>query len=175
MQTVYLLIAFIALGIIIALLNKYTRPSKKKAPASTSAARKKEASTSSKKINSEEDFSGLTLAEKQAKAEEAVQEYIRPEGCCGSYDVCENEVLLASHTEIVYFDDEELDAFKKKDPTTYTEEEIAQFEEVFFTLREDELIEWLKSLQLRHIALPPSIQDQALMIISERRKQAAKA
>jgi hypothetical protein len=44
---------------------------------------------------------------------------------------------------------------------------------VFFTLRENELVDWLKSLQLRHVPLPPAIKEQALMIIAERRKEPA--
>ena len=74
---------------------------------------------------------------------------------------------------IIYFADEELDEFKDRDAESYTSEEIEMFEEVFFTLRENELVDWLKSLQLRHVPLPPAIKEQALMIIAERRKEPA--
>ena len=101
--------------------------------------------------------------------EKANEEYERPDGCCGAHEVCENESLLATNAKIIYFDDEELDAFKDRDPQSYTDEEISQFDEVFMTLRENELVDWLKSLQLRHVPLPECIKEQALMIISERR------
>ena len=109
--------------------------------------------------------------EEAPKAEE--EEYERPDGCCGAHEVCENESLLATNAKIVYFDDEELDAFKDREPESYTDEEIAQFDEVFMTLRENELVDWLKSLQLRHVPLPECIKEQALMIISERRNNPA--
>ena len=149
MRGIILLIAFIVFGIVIFLLNKFARPKKavdqEEAPAENPAVKVEEA----------------------PKAEE--EEYERPDGCCGAHEVCENESLLATNAKIVYFDDEELDAFKDREPESYTDEEIAQFDEVFMTLRENELVDWLKSLQLRHVPLPECIKEQALMIISERR------
>lgn len=150
MRGIILLIAFIVFGIVIFLLNKFARPKK--------AA--KEETPSAPVAPKAEDTKAETATE---------EEYERPDGCCGAHEVCENESLLATNAKIVYFDDEELDAFKDRDPESYTDEEIAQFDEVFMTLRENELVEWLKSLQLRHVPLPECIKEQALMIISERR------
>ena len=141
------------MGVVIALLNRYARPKKQENP-TPEPAQKLESSL-------------------PAAAPESDKEYERPDGCCGAHEVCENESLLASHTKIIYFADEELDDFKDRDPESYTSQEIEQFEEVFFTLRENELVEWLKSLQLRHVPLPPVIKEQALMIIAERRKEPA--
>ena len=145
MRGIILLIIFILLGVTIYLLNKYTRSPKK-----TEKTVQSDSATSENK-------------------EQANEEYERPEGCCGAHEVCENESLLATNAKIIYFDDEELDAFKDRDPQSYTDEEILQFDEVFITLRENELVDWLKSLQLRHVPLPECIKEQALMIISERR------
>ena len=150
MRGIILLITFIVFGIVIFLLNKFARPKK---------AAKEEAPSAP-----------ITPKAEDTKAETATEEeYERPEGCCGAHEVCENESLLATNAKIVYFDDEELDAFKDREPESYTDEEIAQFDEVFMTLRENELVDWLKSLQLRHVPLPECIKEQALMIISERR------
>ena len=154
MRGFILLIAFIALGIAIFLLNKYTRPKKEK---------KQEEKASS----------AQTEETAQTETQSKEEEYERPDGCCGAHEVCENESLLATNAKIIYFEDEELDAFKDRDPETYTDEEISQFDEVFMTLRENELVDWLKSLQLRHIPLPECIKEQALMIISERRNNPA--
>ena len=33
------------------------------------------------------------------------------DGCCGEHLVCERETLLQTNAEIIYYDDEELDAF----------------------------------------------------------------
>ena len=148
MRGIILLVAFIVFGIVIFLLNKFARPKK--------AVKQEEAPVAPKA----EDTKAETATE---------EEYERPEGCCGAHEVCENESLLATNAKIIYFDDEELDAFKDRDPQSYTDEEISQFDEVFMTLRENELVDWLKSLQLRHVPLPECIKEQALMIISERR------
>lgn len=154
MRGIILLIAFILFGIIIFLLNKFARPKK--------AAKQEETAPTE------------TAAEKVEEAPKAEgEEYERPDGCCGAHEVCENESLLATNAKIIYFDDEELDAFKDREPESYTDEEIAQFDEVFMTLRENELVDWLKSLQLRHVPLPECIKEQALMIISERRNNPA--
>ena len=152
MRGLILLIAFISLGITIFLLNKYTRP---------------------KKAKKEEEKVSDVKAEETTPEEPKEEEYERPDGCCGAHEVCENESLLATNAKIIYFEDEELDAFKDRDPESYTDEEISQFDEVFMTLRENELVDWLKSLQLRHVPLPECIKEQALMIISERRNNPA--
>ena len=48
--------------------------------------------------------------------------------------------------------------------------------DVFYTLREQDVAGWLRSLQLRDIALPDELRDEALLIVSERRAaQAEKA
>jgi hypothetical protein len=93
----------------------------------------------------------------------------RPEGCCGEHLVCERETLLQTNAEIVYYDDEELDALADTDPKDYTEAQYAQLREVFETLQEADVPGWCRSLQLRRIALPDDIKDEALMIVRERR------
>jgi hypothetical protein len=160
MKQIILLIAFLLLGVVIALLNKYTR-------------RKKQEKSDFGSGTESTDSPNHRITESPSSDEASDEDYERPEGCCGAHEVCENESLLASNTKIIYFADEELDAFKDRDAESYSSEEIEQFEEVFFTLRENELVDWLKSLQLRHVPLPPSIKEQALMIIAERRKEPA--
>ena len=150
MRGIILLVAFIVFGIVIFLLNKFARPKK---------AVKQEEAPKAEKAKAEDTKADTTTEE----------EYERPDGCCGAHEVCENESLLATNAKIIYFDDEELDAFKDREPESYTDEEIALFDEVFMTLRENELVDWLKSLQLRHVPLPECIKEQTLMIISERR------
>lgn len=164
MKQIILLIAFILLGVLIALLNKYTRPKKQE---------KSDLGPSTGSGTESTDSPNHRITESPSSDASSDEEYQRPDGCCGAHEVCENESLLAANTKIIYFADEELDDFKDRDPESYTTEEIEQFEEVFFTLRENELVDWLKSLQLRHVPLPPSIKEQALMIIAERRKEPA--
>jgi hypothetical protein len=152
MRGIILLVAFIVFGIVIFLLNKFARP---------------------KKAVKEEVPAAPKVEDTKTETATTEEEYERPDGCCGAHEVCENESLLATNAKIIYFDDEELDVFKDREPESYTDEEIAQFDEVFMTLRENELVDWLKSLQLRHVPLPECIKEQALMIISERRNNPA--
>ncbi len=89
--------------------------------------------------------------------------------CCGQHAVCEKESLLSTKVKPDYYDDEELDAFAQRDPQSYTEEEISQFQDVLYTMKEFDVAGWLKSLQLRQIELPDVVKEEALMIVSERR------
>ena len=107
--------------------------------------------------------------------EPVVEEPERPEGCCGQHAVCEKESLLAFiDNEVVYYEDEELDAYIGKLPEDYTDEQIEQFRDVFYTLRQDEVAGWARSLNLRGILLPAIIQEELLMALSEQRANAQK-
>lgn len=95
-----------------------------------------------------------------------------PDGeCCGQHAVCERDLLLNQKPEIIYYDDEELDALSGISPDEYTEEQYHALEEVFYTLQEKDVAGWLKSLQLRNIILPNELRDEALLIVSERRRK----
>lgn len=96
-----------------------------------------------------------------------------PADCCGAHLVCEKDTLLNSSTEIIYYNDEELDQYKGRESNTYDENEISQFSEVLFTLKENEVAGWLRSLQLREIELPQQLRDEALMIVREQRNKTA--
>lgn len=92
------------------------------------------------------------------------------EECCGQHIICEKDSLLAAISKkIEYYDDEELDIFKQKKPDTYNEQETEQFREILYSLKETDVAGWLRSLQLRDIALPESLKEEALMIVRERR------
>jgi len=90
--------------------------------------------------------------------------------CCGAHAVCERDRLLTMQQEVVYFDDEELDVLAGKNSEDYTSEELKMIEDVFYTLRESDVAGWLCSLQLRNIKLPQYLKDEALLIVSERRR-----
>ena len=89
--------------------------------------------------------------------------------CCGTHLVCERDTIQQMQTEIIYYDDEELDVLADRDPKTYTEQEITQLEEVFRSLREEDIRGWVKSLQLRRIALTDELKEEALLILREMR------
>lgn len=90
--------------------------------------------------------------------------------CCGQHLVCERETLLQTGTEIIYYDDEELDALAGKDAADYTAEQVRMIREVFDTLKESDVPGWVRSLQMRNIQLPMDVREEALFIVVERRK-----
>lgn len=52
-----------------------------------------------------------------AEAAPAVEE----EGCCGMHITCEKDSLATLSTEIIYYDDEELDAYRGFAPDGYSD------------------------------------------------------
>lgn len=88
--------------------------------------------------------------------------------CCGQHEVCERDKLRAAFlAKPEYFDDEELDRFAGRHPDNYTQEEEDEFREVLYTTLEQEVGDWMRSLQLRGINLPTTLRDEALLIVSE--------
>ena len=92
-----------------------------------------------------------------------------PDQCCGRHLVCEKLNLSPQDTEIEYFDDEELDAFKGRDPDSYSETETDIFRDVLLTLPVGEVAAWARSIQLRGIALPSPVRDELLLIVADER------
>ena len=52
---------------------------------------------------------------------------------------------------------------------TYTEEEINEFREIMYTMKEEEVAGWCRSLQLRGIEIPDELKDELFLIVGERR------
>ena len=95
------------------------------------------------------------------------------DACCGRHLVCERESLLTTKPEIIYYDDEELDRLAGLSPADYSEEDINELNDVFSSLQSADVAGWLRSLQMRNIALPDELKDEALMIVAERRAKGA--
>lgn len=90
------------------------------------------------------------------------------EQCCGMHITCEKDSLLATvSSEIVYYDDEELDAYRGRTSSQYSDEEIEQFRNVLLTLLPQDIAGWARSIQLRQITMPDIIRDELLMIMGE--------
>ena len=93
-----------------------------------------------------------------------------PQECCGQHEVCEKESLLAAVSkDIEYYNDEELDRFRGKDSSSYTETETDEFRDILYTMRDDEVAGWVRSLQLRGVPLPDALKDEVFLIVGERR------
>lgn len=47
--------------------------------------------------------------------------------------------------------------------------ETDEFRDVLYTMRDDEVAGWVRSLQLRGVPLPDALKDEVFLIIGERR------
>lgn len=91
--------------------------------------------------------------------------------CCGQHETCEKESLLAAVSkQIEYYNDEELDRFRGRGSDAYSADEIEEFREILYTMREEEVAGWVRSLQLRAVALPDEVKDEVFLIVGERRQ-----
>ena len=85
--------------------------------------------------------------------------------CCGTHEVCPSEMMLKHINEpMVYYDDEELDAFKGRSSSDYTDEELEQWRDVLYTLKHDELLPWERSIKKRGIIIPEIIKEELIDI-----------
>lgn len=109
-------------------------------------------------------FEGKRKDRASAPAEPAT---IPDADCCGAHEVCDKETLLSADDEIVYYQDEDLDHYQGRSAQSYSSAEIEDFREILYTMRDDEVAGWLRSLQLRNINPPIVIRDEALMIVTE--------
>lgn len=97
-------------------------------------------------------------------------EELPEEECCGEHATCEKDSLLSAVSkEIEYYDDEELDTWKHVPSDQYDPAAVEEFRNVFYTLNEEEVAGWVRSLQLREIELPDDLKDEVLLVVGERR------
>ena len=105
----------------------------------------------------------------EARREAEIKKVLDME-CCGQHEVCEKESLLAALSkDVEYYDDEELDRFRGRSGEDYSDEEADEFREILYSMRSDEVAGWVRSLQLRAVALPDTVKDEVFLIVGERR------
>lgn len=108
---------------------------------------------------------------KEQQPQSAPQTPEEEEECCGMHITCEKDSLLSAVSpDIVYYDDEELDAYRGMAPSQYTAEQIEQFRDILLTLLPQDIAGWARSIQLRGIELPYEVKDELLMIVAEERR-----
>lgn len=91
-------------------------------------------------------------------------------GCCGAHEICDKDSLIAAFAEPAeYFEDEELDKYRQRESDRYNEQEADEFREVFYSVLDEEKPRWIRSLQMREIALPDQLKDEVLMIVNDLR------
>ena len=114
---------------------------------------------------------GLLTFFKRKTSDEMVEVAEVDDACCGAHEVCERDSLFNNSVEIEYFDDEELDVLSYVSPIDFTPEQLELLEHVFYTLNEKDVAAWLRSIQARNIQLPIDLREEALLIVSERRRK----
>ena len=93
------------------------------------------------------------------------------EGCCGMHITCEKDSLASLSTEVIYYDDEELDAYRGTAADAYTDAQIEEFRDVLLTLLPDDIAGWARSMRLRGIEMPACVKDELLLLVSEERER----
>ena len=89
---------------------------------------------------------------------------------CALHSICPSEQLLAGECrqqQVIYYDDEELDAFIGRDENGYTPDEEEQWRDVLYTLRPADLLGWGQSIKHRGLVMPASIRDEFLQLAGE--------
>lgn len=89
---------------------------------------------------------------------------VPPKDCCGAHAVCEKGLKKAD-THIDYFDDEELDSYRGVPADEYNDAQIDLFRDVLYTLRPEEIEDWLISLEKREINLPEILKPEAMEML----------
>ena len=87
-------------------------------------------------------------------------------GCCGLHADCEKGLRIL-RDESLYYNDEELDAYKGISAENYTDAQRAEIREVFETLMPQEVGDWVCAMYARGIELPADIREEAMLMLGE--------
>ena len=125
-----------------------------------------------RKKNGEDALPSQQAAAPESSSSVGVEEEVTVEDdgeeCCGEHEVCEKgKIKRALRTDIEYFDDEELDRYRGTAPDEYDDEAVEEFREVLYTMHPSEIEDWLKSLELREVALPDALKDELFMLLRQ--------
>ena len=88
---------------------------------------------------------------------------------CALRPICPTEQLLTGECrqEIIYYDDEELDAFAGRAGDGYTADEEELWRDVLYTLRPEDLLGWGQSVKRRGLVMPDAIHAEFLQLAGE--------
>lgn len=88
--------------------------------------------------------------------------------CTGDDSKCEQECMMEAATKpIEYYDDEHLDKYQGRASDSYDDDEIEEFSEVLFTLKQNDVAGWNRSLILRNINIPNQLKDDLVALLSD--------
>ena len=95
----------------------------------------------------------FTFIHKRRHSEDPETIVAPPADCCGAHAICEKGLK------------KELDVYRQIAPEAYTDEQIEVFRDILYTLRPEEVEEWLISLEKREINLPLILRQEAIELI----------
>ena len=98
-------------------------------------------------------------------------------GCCGMHETCEKNTPepLPRNDRPEYFDDEELDRYRDRQSSDYSEKEADEFREIFYSILDGEKSSWIKSLGVRRVAIPDQLKREMSEVITNLQKQKMQA
>ncbi|RKE02277.1 phospholipase [Marinifilum flexuosum] len=108
---------------------------------------------------------GQKLRARKGEIEEEPEVAEPMEECCGAHEICETDILNKMSEEIIYYEDEELDVYKNFEENDYNDDQIDEFREVLYSLKEKEIAGWMRSLELRKIELPSAIKSEVVFML----------
>ena len=108
----------------------------------------------------------------QGNNAEQTEQHPQPEvpagECCGKHVVCEKQKLAEARMRSAqYFDDEELDRFRGRSSNGYNDSEVEEFRYIMYTMRQNEVREWMECLQARQIELPDELKEECYSMMNE--------
>lgn len=106
------------------------------------------------------------------RAEQGQKKHASGESCIESCGLdkhsCIKKCLTRNKkTDITYYEDEELDAFRQRKADSYNEDEIESFRYVLTTMQRSDIAGWMCSLQQRGIELPVCLKEEVRILLSE--------
>jgi len=90
---------------------------------------------------------------------------------CFDCVVCQEDHCDEERPEIIYFDDEELDVYRGRTADSYSENEEEEFAYVLHTMRQEEAMDWYRSLRMRGITPPESVRRELLAILRNKNEK----
>ena len=109
----------------------------------------------------ETEENGADGASRQGCADEA----------CGLRSICPSEQILAGECtqQVIYYEDEELDAFAGRQEGDYTPEEEEQWRDILYTLQPADLLPWGQSIKHRGLVMPAAVREEFMHLAAEHR------
>ena len=105
---------------------------------------------------------------KRTEQQEQPRQEVPAGECCGKHVVCEKQKLAEARMRSKqYFDDEELDRFRGRASDGYDDREVEEFRYILYTMRQDEVREWMECLQARDVELPDELKEEAYSMMNE--------